>query len=371
MSWKRLANNDLKVRLKKRARIIQLIREFFVKEGFLEVETPIVVPFAGQEPYLEPMRVEFTAPPLTPPRKGGETTKISSHFEGEVRRGYLITSPEYAHKKLLAAGFEKTFEITKAFRGGEHFGGLHNPEFTIIEWYRAHADYTAIMDDVERLVQHVAATFRSPHGGLKASATISYQGRTIDLSSPWDRISVAEAFKKYAEINLDEIRDDETFFKIFLTKIEKHLGVTKPTILYDYPAEMASLARLKPSPVLADILSRGERNTNPISSPLGRGDGEGQVAERFEVYIAGMELGNAFSELNDAIEQRRRFLEEQALRKKLGKEIIPLDEDFIDAVGNMPLSAGIAFGIDRLVMLLTNAKTIEEVLAFPAGELFI
>ena len=339
MSWKRLQDKTLKERLQLRARIIQLIREFFVKDGFLEVETPILVPFAGQEPYLNPMRVRFF------------------DEKNEGKEGYLITSPEYAHKKLLAVGFTKTFEITKAFRGGEHFGGLHNPEFTMIEWYRSHADYTSIMQDVEKLIQYVVSGMQARQHGkseirnpkfetnskIESSndLTIKYQNKSIDLFSPWERLSVAEAFKRYADTNLEEVPDDDTFFKIFLTKIERKLGQTKPTILYGYPASMASLARVKDN-----------------------------VAERFEVYIAGMELGNAFSELNDAVEQRQRFLEEQKLRKKLGKEIIPLDEDFLGAVGHMPPSAGIAFGIDRLVMLLTDVKTIEEVLAFPAGELF-
>ena len=299
--------------------------------------------------------------PSNSPLERGRNETISSPARGEVRRGgsnhaYLITSPEYAHKKLLAAGFEKTFEITKAFRGGEPFGGLHNPEFTMIEWYRAGADYTAIMDDVEKMVQFVAAHV-SPE-------------QTKRVKGPWERISVVEAFKRYADTNLDEVSDEETFFKIFLTKIERKLGVAKPTILYDYPASMASLARLKPSPGLRPPSPAGGGNTAHKSSPRGRGEGEGRYAERFEVYIAGMELGNAFSELNDGVEQRRRFMQERALRKELGKEPIPLDEDFLDAVGNMPPSAGIALGIDRLVMLLTNAATIEEVLAFPARELF-
>ncbi len=312
MSWERLKDPLLQQRLKARSRIIALVREFFVKEGFLEVETPVVVASAGQEPYLNPFKTEF--------------------FDERGRRapGYLITSPEYSHKKLLAAGFEKTFEITRAFRSGEEWGGLHNPEFTMIEWYRAHADYTAIMSDVEKMVQFVAARV-SPEQSKRVAGS-------------WERVSVAEAFKRYAEVILENVPDEETFFKIFLTKIERKLGVAKPTILYDYPTSMASLARIKKS--------------------------DPRYAERFEVYIAGMELGNAFSELNDAKEQRTRFMKERALRKNLGKGQIPLDEDFLDAVGNMPPSAGIAFGIDRLVMLLTNAKTIEDVLAFPAGELW-
>ncbi len=320
MSWERLKDPILQQRLKVRSRIISLVREFFIKEGFLEVETPIVVAASGQEPYLNPFDVQFF------------------DEQGKKKNGYLITSPEYSHKKMLAAGFQKTFEITKAFRSGEHFGGLHNPEFTILEWYRANADYTAIMDDVEKMVQYVSNHI-SPE----------YAKR---VEGPWERISVAGAFQKYADTDLDEVPDDETFFKIFLTKIERKLGIEKPTILYDYPASMASLAR---------VVARPQRRSGLATQ---------KFAERFEIYIAGMELGNAFSELNDGGEQRRRFMEERALRKKLGKEQIPLDEDFLDAVANMPPSAGIAFGIDRLVMLFTDAPRIEDVLAFPAGEMF-
>ncbi|MBI2552189.1 EF-P lysine aminoacylase GenX [Candidatus Uhrbacteria bacterium] len=391
MTWGRLKNPQLQERLKTRARIVQMIREFFILEGFLEAETPILVPAAGQEPYLNPLR-----------------TRLWDE-RGKACDAYLITSPEYAHKKLLAAGFDNTFEITRAFRAGEEWGGLHNPEFTMLEWYRSHADYMSIMQDVERLVLHVVDGIRmrqhgkfqipnskfqtNPKSELSNHPIIQYQGQSIDLSSPWQRITMAEAWKKYvpgfAPSNSHERENltalakargykvartdshDDIFFKIFLTEIEPNLGYPKPTILYDYPASMASLARLKPSPQPSPIKGEGVKgNPPPLVGGVRGGGGEGQVAERFEVYIAGMELANAFSELTDAQEQRVRFLSEQKLRKNLGKEQIPLDEDFLEAVGHLPPSAGIALGVDRLVMLLTNAKTIEEVLAFPAGELF-
>src|SRR3989338_2299277 len=368
MSWKRLQDKQLQERLKTRARIVQLIREFFIKEGFLEVETPIVVPSAGQEPYLNPFKIEFW------------------DEQGHRKQGYLITSPEYSHKKLLAAGFEKTFEITRAFRAGEHFGGLHNPEFTMLEWYRANADYYLIMEDVEKMVTYVINALG--HKNIEATEN---QGKMIDLSSPWERLTMQQGWEKYAHIsNGSTICDrtylsrlcgergyavkandtyDDLFFKIFLNEIEPKLGYPKPTILYDYPVSMAALARLKPSPQPSPIKGEGEKQVPLPEGEEGRRTGEG-VAERFEVYIAGIELGNAFSELNDAQEQRRRFIEEQKLRKQLGKEPIPLDEDFLDAVGHMPPSSGIAFGVDRLVMLLTNAARIEDVLAFPASEIF-
>ena len=342
-------------RLKARARIVQTIREFFIREGFLEVETPIFTPYAGQEPHLNPMKV------VGLPRRGGAPPLRGA--------GYLITSPEYAHKKLLAAGFEKTFEITRAFRAGEPRGGLHNPEFTILEWYRAGVDYTAIMGDVEKMAAYIIKALK--HENIKI---IEYHGKSIDFSSPWERLTVAEAFEKYANTDIDSVHDDAEFFKIFLTHIEPKLGQEKPTILYEYPARMAALARLKPSPPPQSSPIKGEEaigDPPPLRGGVGGGWlEERQWAERFEVYIAGVELANAFSELTDATEQRQRFLEEQKLRKKLGKEIIPLDEDFLDAVGHLPPAAGIALGVDRLVMLLTNAKSIEEVLAFPAGKLW-
>ncbi|MDP3244206.1 MAG: EF-P lysine aminoacylase EpmA [bacterium] len=374
MSWRRLKDLKLQRRLKVRSRIIQLIREFFLNQGFFEAETPILTPTAGQEPYLNPLKINF------------------QDEQGKSYDAYLITSPEYNHKRLLAAGFAKTFEITRSFRGGEPWSGQHNPEFTILEWYRARADYRKIMRDVEKMVCYIAtkifperkplkaAEVEGPSTGSGSKLLVKYLGRTIDLTPPWERLSMHEAWEKYAGIDRRARIDDrqyvrglckargytvnkndsydDLFFKIFLTEIEPHLGQGRPIILFDYPASMAALARLKSS----------------IKFPSLDGRGKGRVkqryAERFEVYVAGMELGNAFSELNDAREQRQRFLTEQGLRRKLGKESIPLDEDFLDALKHMPPAAGIAFGIDRLVMLLTNAKTIDDVLAFPADDLF-
>lgn len=340
MVWSRLKNPLLQKRLVMRARIIQLVREFFISQGFVEMETPLVVHAAGQEPYLDPFQVSFLGP------------------QQEKVPAYLITSPEYAHKKLLAVGFKKTFEITRSFRGGEPWGGTHNPEFTMIEWYRAGADYKKIMGDVERMVYGVARSTKQ--------IKIPYRGRSIDLTPPWEKLSMQKAWERYAgikkgadicnrkillklccergyRVKKTESYDD-LFFKIFLTEVEPKLGVEKPTFLFDYPVSMAALARKKKN--------------------------DPRWAERFEIYAGGLELGNAFSELNDAKEQRKRFLGEQSLRRKLGKPFIPLDEDFLNALSHMPPSAGIAFGIDRLVMLLTDAKSIDEVVAFPASEIF-
>ncbi len=332
-----------------RAKIISLIRAFFGKENFLEVETPSLVKLPGMEPYIDPIKVDL-------PILGGK------------RETYLITSPEYAMKKILAAGFPKIFQICKSFRGGEAIDDLHNPEFTILEWYRAHADYNDIMDDMERLINFVGnnlknkkrVTFPKKAKNLK----IKYQGKTIDLTSPWQRMTVKEVFSKYANIELDKALEreqiareavkrgyvvskndsfDDIFFKIFLNEIEPRLNSGKPVILYDWPYQMAALSQRKKQ--------------------------DPRYAERFEVYIGGLELGNAFSELIDSNEQRKRLIKERNLRKSLGKEIYDIDEDFLEALREMPPSGGIAVGVDRIAMLFTDAKKIDEVMFFPAKQI--
>ncbi len=346
---------------------METIRGFFASEGFVEIETPLLVAAPGMEPHLTPFKTILHTPtPLTP-------TLSPQAGRGGIG-AYLITSPEYSCKKMLAAGIPKLFSLGKVFRNQEPFGpstalgvnGKHNPEFTMIEWYRAGVDYTKIMEDTEWLV-------RACVDALGQEARITYQGKEIDLTSPWERLSVKNAFARVG-LNLDQCltRDtmaeaarkkgytvtsndsfDDCFFKIFLTEIEPHLGQGKPldtargkpTILYDYPVQMAALARAKPD--------------------------DGRYAERFEVYVNGLELANAFSELTDADEQRRRLEEERALRGKLRKDQPPIDEDFLSALREMPAAAGIALGVDRLVTLLTDAKSIEDVMLFPASDLFM
>ncbi|MCK4858831.1 MAG: EF-P lysine aminoacylase GenX, partial [candidate division Zixibacteria bacterium] len=342
-----------------RGRILVEIRRFFFERDFIEAETPIVVACPGMEPNLDPFRTEV------------------KEMDGVGHPAFLITSPECSLKKLLAGGLEKVFEITKCFRNREPWsgqagdeGGRHNPEFTMIEWYRAGTDYTVLMEDTESLVSTVVTNVLGrPH-----CSRTTWQGIPIDFSAPWPRLSVAEAFQQYARIDLltgidnpDQFRSvaakkgievsendliNDVFFRIFLQDIEPKLGmpstegeVARPVILYDYPKSMAALARLKPE--------------------------DERLAERFEVYCCGLELGNAFSELTDAKEQRHRLEEEQAERQRLGKAILPIDEQFLEAVGTMPESAGIAFGLDRLVMLLTDSRDIRDVLFFPAEDLFM
>lgn len=341
-NWKRWADDpEYRRRMETRAAIVADIRVFFAARGFLEAETPTVVAHPGMEPHLDPFR-----------------TTLLRH-DGASFEACLITSPEYAMKKLLAAGLPRIFEITRCYRNGEPWDGSHNPEFTMIEWYRANADYRALMKDTEELAAELAV---KTAGGTR----IRYRGKEIDLAPPWPRMTVAEAMERYSGIDLGRgIEDperfrsdveakgcptapgddfDDVFFRIFLRDVEPKLGVGRPLILREYPRSMAALARLKP--------------------------GDERYAERFEAYCGGMELCNAFSELNDGPEQRRRLEEEAALRRKLGRPDHGIDEQFVEAVGKMPPSAGIALGVDRLVMLLTDAPTIRDVLFFPASDLF-
>ncbi|TAL19543.1 EF-P lysine aminoacylase GenX [Patescibacteria group bacterium] len=340
--WERLlaapASREI---FRSRAAVIAEIRKFFAKRGFLEVETPALVATPGMEPYLTPFETELIDP------------------GGRRRRAHLATSPEYALKKLLAAGFERVFELARVFRNREALGGLHNPEFLMLEWYRAYASYLEIMEDAEDLVRHLAKT-------VCGRQSFRVRGTTVNLGASWERLSVAEAFQKYAAIDLEknlaaaELRKtlrakgyrpaeseryEDLFFRVFLNEIEPCLGRKSPTILYDYPAELSALAR------------RSERDP--------------RFAERFEIYIGGVELGNAFGELTDPAEQERRLLAEYALRKKTGQRLFGPDQDFLDALRTgLPPSGGIALGVDRLVMILLEKERLEDVRLFPAGEMF-
>lgn len=319
-----------------RTKVIKAIREFFWKENFVETDTPCLVKCPGMEPHLSPFKADN--------RDRFSTRNVPL---------YLITSPEYAMKRLLSAGWKKIFQITRSFRSGE-VGPLHNPEFAILEWYRANADYTDIMKDTRDLICYVA---KKVFGKLK----FKYGGREINLSGPFEILTVQKAFEKYAGISKRVFENEkllraaavkkgykitknmdysDVFFLIFLNEIERNLGASRPTILKDYPISMASLSK--------------PHRKNP------------NYCERFELYIAGLELANAFSELTDAKEQKQRLIEEQKLRKKLGKEVYPIDDKFISALEyDMPPSGGIALGIDRLVMFFTGAEKIGEVMFFP------
>ncbi|WP_316348934.1 EF-P lysine aminoacylase EpmA [Desulfuromonas acetoxidans] len=288
-----------KHRLNERARMMQTIRAFFVAQEFLEVDTPYRIPCNAPEAHIDPVT-------------SGEQV--------------LHTSPELCMKRLLAAGYERIFQLCHCWRAEER-GQRHLNEFTMLEWYRAESDYTDLMNDCEQLLR-----------ALCPQETLSYQGASITLQDPFERLTLSAAFDRYAPMSLTEAIDNTCFDKIYTQHIEPNLGRHQPTFITHYPADMAALARLCPE--------------------------DPDHAERFELYIAGMELANAFSELNDPAEQRQRFVAEQALREQMGKAPSPLPEPFLQELEHLPPSAGIALGIDRLAMLLTDSTTIDEVVAF-------
>ena len=248
---------------------------------------------------------------------------------------FLHTSPELCMKRMLAAGYEKIFQICRCWREGER-GSQHIPEFTLLEWYRVMSDYLTLMDECEALIQSLAVEI-----GLGESVT--FRGHNVLLASPWERITIEEAFNRYAKIPAKEALKQDLFDEIMVQDIEPWLGIKKPAFIYDYPAERRAMARLK--------------KDNPA------------VAERFELYLGGVEIANAFSELIDAEEQRKVFHVEAEVRRSLEKPIYPMPKKFLDELEDLPPSAGIALGVDRLVMVFLDATKIDEVIAFTPEEL--
>ena len=291
-----------------RAGMIQAIRRFFVKRDYLEVETPHIIPAPPPEIHIDAVH---------------------------AGTDYLHTSPEICMKRLLAAGFPKIFQISRCFRANER-GSAHLPEFSLLEWYRTGIDYHALMDECRQLILDLSNELRS---GYK----IQYQGREIDLGAPWLKISVHDAFDRYASTTLETALEMNCFDEIMVREIEPQLVPEGPVFLYDYPAAFAALARLKPD--------------NPA------------LAERFEIYMGGLELANGFSELTDAGEQRARFEKERRKRQALGKECYPIPKNFLISLDHMPEAAGVAVGIDRLAMIFSDTASIDDVVAFTPEEL--
>ncbi len=299
--FNRLAS--LSANLKKRALVYGFIRAFFQEHDFLEVETPIRAPAIAPEPNIEP-------------------------FESEA--WFLAASPELHMKRLLAAGYDKLFQFSRCFRKGER-GLWHNPEFTMLEWYRKGVGYLSIINDMEQMVKYVSDK-------LGLNNIIPYRGRIIDITPPWPRVTVKDAYIRAAEWDPVTYYEPSRFDVDFIAKVLPSFSPSRPTVLLDYPAAAASLARLK--------------SENRL------------VAERAEVFMGGLELANAYSELTDAHEQALRFREAlDEIQQEHGKEM-PVPHSFLEAMRRLPDCGGIALGIDRLVMLFCDAPSIDDVMAF-------
>jgi lysyl-tRNA synthetase class 2 len=295
---------DLRPALELRARLLSAVHAFFREHQFLHVETPLRVRAPALEDYID-------AEP--------------------VGRAWLRTSPELHMKRLLAAGYDRIYQVGPCFRLGE-CGRRHRPEFCLLEWYRLHADWRDILDDTVALLNRVAQE-------VSGRTRCRFRGCEIDLGAPWAEITVADAFRFHAGLDLDEAVAAGRFEEILVTRVEPHLGKQVPTVLSEYPLACSGLSRQVP--------------------------GRPNRVERWELYIAGMELGNACSELADPAEQQRRFAACAELRRMQGRDVYPLDEQFMAALAEgMPPAAGIAIGVDRLAMVLAGVDTISQVIAF-------
>ena len=337
--WDPHHHTDRQPLLRLKGRIKAVLRAWFEAQGFTEVECGALAVSPGNEAHLHAFETRLIGP------------------DGAGMPLYLHTSPEFAAKKLLAAGEIRIFEFARVFRNREHTR-LHAPEFTMLEWYRAGADYRAVMDDSLVLLRRAAE--------IAATGQLRHQDRTCDPFAEAEMLSVADAFRIHAGVELmDTLAADgsanrdmlatrakragfsitendnwsDIFSKLLAGRVEPQLGLGRPTLLVDYPRVEAALARPKPE--------------------------DGRLAERFELYACGVELANGFGELTDPAEQRARFIAEMDEKERLYGERYPLDEDFLAALGGMPPASGVALGFDRLVMLVTGAPTIDKVLWTP------
>jgi lysyl-tRNA synthetase class 2 len=339
--WTPARHADIRPFLAARRAITRALRAWFEGQEFAEVETGILQVSPGNETHLHAPRTELTGP------------------DGQRRTRYLRTSPEFACKKLLAAGEPKIFEFARVFRDRER-GNLHLPEFTMLEWYRAHAAYEAVIADSIAIIMHAAQA--------TGIGRFSFRGKVADPLTEPELLTVAAAFERFAGVDLlasvadgkgdrealavaagrrVRITDDDTwsdiFSKLLVEHVEPNLGQGRLTVLSEYPVPEAALARAKPS--------------------------DPRVAERFEVYACGVELANGFGELTDAREQRLRFSSAMDEKQRRYGERYPLDEEFLNAVAAMPEASGVALGFDRLVMLASGAARIDQVVwTPPAGD---
>lgn len=349
-TWQKLHHSpELWKRYFIREKVVRAIRKFFDTQQFHEVETPLLIARPPAESYLDVFETKL----LDRNRK--------------ATPGYLSTSPEVPLKKLMAAGLGNCYALTKSFRNMETQSKTHNPEFTILEWYRVGVDYKEIMNDCEALVRFIHREI-SPSDGKSADKpeALVYQGGSVDIQSPWERLTMAEAFAKWADTDFVAFLDrknageiamakgytvtpestwEELYNQIFLNEVEPHLGRGRPTILYEFPGSMAALARRKTE--------------------------DPRFAERFEFYISGLELGDCYSELTDWKEQQARFEDELNEIRRTGKTAYDYDHDFIEALKvGLPDCSGIAVGVDRLVMLFADAASIQDTLFFPVDDMF-
>lgn len=326
-----------------RARVRRAIEDYFAEESILAVETPALQISPGMEPHLFAF-----------------STVREDHGGKAFGEYHLHTSPEFAMKKLIAGGSGSIYQFARVFRNRER-SHTHHPEFTMLEWYRVGDPLEAIAEDCKQILKRAASESKQRRFARK--------GLVCDPHGQWEEITVVEAFRKYADIDLEpSLRDglnpdasvlaqaaqaqgiavgkadswDDIFFRIFLEKIETNLGLGAPTLLKEYPACMAALSR--------------------------RSSRDPRFAERFEIYVCGLELANAFGELTDAKEQRRRFEADMALKEKIYGMRYPIDDDFLKAVGMLPDCAGIALGFDRLAMLAAGVEAIDDVLWAPMDE---
>ncbi len=339
--WNPAIHADRRPLLLARGRIAARLRQWFAERDFIEVETGVLQRSPGNETHLHALATDLRGP------------------DGAVARRYLRTSPEFACKKLLAAGERRIFDFARVFRNRER-GALHSPEFTLLEWYRAGEPYGTLMEDCADMLAAAAEA--------AGTRRFTFRDRTTDPFAEPERLSVAQAFERHAGVDLlatlgadggdrdalaaaaqsagirvaeDDIWAD-VVSRILVERIGPHLGVGRATILDEYPAVQSALAR----PKAADP----------------------RVAERFELYACGVELANGFGELNDPVEQRRRLQQEMAEKQRIYGESYPLDDDFLQALGVMPPASGIALGFDRLAMLAAGASRIEQVMWTPVAE---
>ena len=293
--------------LELRAKLNDAIRRFFRDRGFLEVDTPVVLPANAPEANIDAV---------------------------PAGAGWFRTSPELAMKRLLAAGCKNIFQLGPVARAGEH-GRWHHPEFTLLEWYRAGAGYLEILADAKALLAFLARE-------LRGATDFAWQGKPVSFAQElWDKFTVSQAFIQHAGWDPAQRFDPDRFDLDLVTRVEPALPADHPVVLIDYPAPLAALARRKPD--------------DPAR------------AERWELYLGGVELANAYSELTDPAEQRARFIEANAQREKRGEKPCPLDEAFLAALAQMPPSGGIALGVDRLLMILADADSLDGVLPFRHG----